>query len=60
MNSNGVIDTNGTLFQFLVPSLFAAIFSAILSGVGQSSATFTTASNTLITYTDLKEASRSA
>lgn len=59
MNANGVIDTNGTTFQFLVPSLCAAIFSAILSGVGQSSTSFTTPSSTTITYSDLKEASRS-
>lgn len=60
MNSGGIIDTNGTTFQFLVPSLFAAIFSAILEAVGQSSATFLTASNSTVTYTDLREASRSA
>ncbi len=40
MNKEGVIDSNGTLFQYLVPSTLAAIFSAILQGVGQSTATF--------------------
>ena len=60
MNSEGIIDTNGTTFMFLVPSFFAAIFSAILSAVGQSGTSFTTASGTTITYNQLKEVNRTA
>lgn len=36
-----MIDSNSVLFHFILPSLFAAIFSAILQGVGQSSASAT-------------------
>jgi hypothetical protein len=60
MNENGVIDSNSVLFHFLIPSFFAAVFSAILQGVGQTYATFTDlrTSNTFITNS-LKEPSRS-
>lgn len=55
LNENGVVDSNSVLFHFLMPSLFAAIFSAILQGVGQSPASltqnsFSTSGNT-VTYT---------
>ena len=46
LNRNGVIDTNSCIFNFLIPSLFAAIFSAILQGVGEGSI-----SHTLYAYT---------
>lgn len=36
INEQGVIDSNSVIFNFLLPSLFAAIFSAVLQGVGQS------------------------
>jgi len=42
INENGVIDSNSVIFHFLLPSLFAAIFSAILSGVGQTTTSFST------------------
>lgn len=47
LNQAGVIDSNSVLFHFLLPSLFAAIFSAILQGVGQSSSSYTY--NTFVT-----------
>jgi hypothetical protein len=34
VNKSGVLDSNGVLFNFLVPSFFAAVSSAILSGIG--------------------------
>ena len=36
MNKEGVIDSNSALFTFLVPSLFAAIFSAVVVGIDKS------------------------
>lgn len=60
MNSEGVIDTNGTTFMFLVPSFFAAVFSAILAAVGQSATTFTPPSGTAVIYNELKEVSRTS
>lgn len=41
INKRGVIDSNSVIFHFIIPSLFAALFSAILQGVNQSGATFT-------------------
>lgn len=52
LNQAGVIDSNSVLFHFLLPSLFAAVFSAILQGVGESASSInyrtftTTGSNT--------------
>lgn len=63
INRNGVIDANGAIFQFLVPSLFAAIFSAILAGIGQSAATasliFNNVPGNTDTFTEFKKSSRS-
>jgi hypothetical protein len=63
-NREGTIDSNGTIFMFLVPSLFAAIFSAILSGVGQSATSFagyigSTTTTATTSYNSLKLATRS-
>jgi hypothetical protein len=62
-----VIDSNSVLFHFLLPSLFAAIFSAVLQGVGQSvtSASISTYNNGTITngtvtYNALTNSSRDA
>jgi hypothetical protein len=66
----GVIDSNSVLFHFLLPSLFAAIFSAILQGVGQSATTLTslttnftttptTFNTTTTTYTEYIQTGRS-
>lgn len=41
LNQAGVIDSNSVLFNFLLPSLFAAVFSAILQGVGESASSLT-------------------
>ena len=41
INKRGVIDSNSVIFHFIIPSLFAALFSAILQGVNKSDATFT-------------------
>lgn len=46
LNKKGVVDSNSVIFHFLIPSLFAAVLSTILQGIGQSSLsyTYTTAS----------------
>jgi len=46
--------------MFLVPSFFAAVFSAILSAVGQSGTSFTPPSGKTIIYNQLREINRSA
>ena len=66
INQWGVVDSNGAIFQFLLPSLFAAIFAAIAQGVNKSSATFTTTqlSGTFVSgtinYDGVKEMNRKA
>jgi len=52
INKNGVIDSNGVLFNFFVPSLFAAIASTILSGIGNTSNTATLATGGSLSGTD--------
>lgn len=62
LNENGVIDSNSVLFHFLLPSLFAAICSAVLQGVGQTPTVFNTTSVTgtavNLSYPALKLSSR--
>ncbi len=36
LNSSGVVDSNSVLFNFLIPGIFASIFSAILQGIGET------------------------
>ena len=41
LNEEGVLDSNSAMFSFLLPSFFAAMFSAILTGVDLSYASAT-------------------
>lgn len=52
MNQSGVLDSNGLLFNFLVPSFFAAVASAILSGIGQTANSATLATGGSLSGTD--------
>lgn len=61
LNAHGVIDSNSVIFHFLVPSFFAAMFSAIMQGVNMTSATFNSlrfslgvVNNISQTYTSLR------
>jgi hypothetical protein len=61
INGGGVIDSNGSIFHFLLPSLFAAIFSAILAGIGESAAVASVLSNNTVSTVSFainKEANR--
>jgi hypothetical protein len=40
INSKGIIDSNSALFNFLMPSLIAAILVAIAQGVGKTYTTY--------------------
>ena len=65
MNKEGVIDSNGTVFQFLIPSFFSAIFTAIGQGIANSGKTFTTLDSTgtasgTITYANVVQAGRNS
>lgn len=58
-----MIDSNSVLFHFILPSLFAAIFSAILQGIGQTTTTATlttTAGTNTVTYNALLPGGRDA
>ena len=35
INKNGIIDSNSVIFNFLIPSFFAAVFSAFMQGIGE-------------------------
>ena len=60
VNKGGGVDANGTIFQFLLPSFFAAIFVAVAQGVGNSAATFTTTGLVgTINYLDVRQSGRS-
>lgn len=65
VNYDGVIDSNGTLFQFLIPSFFAAIFTAIAQGIANSAKSYDalgsagTVSGT-INYVNVTQSGRSA
>lgn len=58
LNEGGVVDSNSVIFHFLLPSLFAAIFSAVLQGIGQTAASYTVGANTSA-YGALKQSGRS-
>jgi hypothetical protein len=59
INENGVIDSNNVIFHFLFPSFLAAIFSAILSGIGDSAIYFK-ANSKIFSQAENKLSSRSA
>jgi len=62
VNKGGVVDANGTIFQFLMPSFFAAIFVAVAQGVGNSATSFTTTGTNVgtINYADVRQSGRSS
>ena len=67
INKGGVVDSNGAIFQFLIPSFFAAIFVAIAQGVNKSSASGIVYvpgvggyNPTTVSYNGIRESGRSA
>ena len=59
INASGVYDSNGVLFSFFMPSLFAAIFSAIAQGINNTATTFTpTDGNAQISYNSMTDSGR--
>lgn len=64
VNRAGVIDSNSAIFQFLIPSFFAAIFCAVGQGIGKGAGTYPTVSQTgaavgTAVYANLNKSGRS-
>ena len=64
INSDGVVDSNSVIFHFLLPSLFAAAFSAIMQAIGKTAASYsgstTSGSTTVLTYNSMVQPGRTS
>jgi hypothetical protein len=64
INSDGVVDSNSVIFQFMLPSLFAAVFSAIMQAIGKTAASYSGATLTgptmVLTYNNLVQPGRTS
>lgn len=64
INSDGVVDSNSVIFHFLLPSLFAAAFSAIMQAIGNTAASYSGAtpagSTTVLTYNSMVQPGRTS
>lgn len=64
INSEGVVDSNSVIFHFLLPSLFAAVFSAIMQAVGNTAASYSgntiLGTTTVLTYKNLVQPGRTS
>jgi len=64
INSDGVVDSNSVIFHFLLPSLFAAAFSAIMQAIGNTAASYSgatiTGTTSVLTYNNLVQPGRTS